>query len=453
MKNSSITKGNIAKALSLYFLPVWVGTFFQYFYNTADAVIVGNFLGTNALAAVGGPSAMMVNLFVGFFVGLGTGASVLVSQFYGAKDEKNTQRAVQAAMALGIISGVIMAVLGITLSPLILRLTNTPQELVGMAMQYITIYFFGIIFMVVYNLGSSILRAIGDSRRPLIFLIISSIINIVLDIVFIVIIPMGIAGVALATVISQAISAVCVLVTLAKSGECYRLNIKKIYPHLDLLKGMMRIGVPTGIQISFYTISALIIQSSVNAFGTDTIAAWSAYIKVDGIIWMTLSAIGITITTFSGQNFGARQVLRVRKGIRFAMVFAVLACLGMAAIMLSFAPNMLMLFVDDEHVIAIGVRMMVSVIPYYALFAPVEILGGALRGAGDTFVPTIAQILFIGVLRMAWMLFVLPLNNTVEVLSYAYPVSWCITSVVISVYYLKSKWVEKGLARLEKIVE
>ncbi len=453
MKSVNITKGSIPKAMFAYFIPVWIGTFFQYFYNTADALIVGNFLGKDALAAVGGPAAMMVNLFVGFFVGLGSGASVLVSQFFGARDVKNTHLAVHTAMALGIISGVIMSVLGISLSPVLLKLTGTPPELIDMCLQYITIYFAGIVFMVIYNLGSSILRAIGDSRRPLIFLIIASIINIVLDIVFIVIIPLGVAGVALATVISQSVSAVCVVIVLSRSNECYKLYIKRIRPHLDILKGMLRIGVPAGLQVSVYTISNLLIQSKINSFGTDTIAAWSAYAKIDGIIWMTLSAVGITMTTFSGQNFGARDVLRIKKSVKISLGFSFAVCAVMGAIMLAFSSTFLSLFVSDANVIAIGATMMLCIIPFYILWAPVEVFGSVLRGAGDTLIPTIVQLFGVCILRIVWMYVVLPMNNSIELLCFGYPISWFATSFVIIAYYLKGNWVQNGLKRLDKIVK
>ncbi len=449
MKTTNLTKQSITKALVTYFLPVWAGAFFQLFYNTADAVIVGNFLGKDALAAVGGPAAIMVNLFVGFFVGLGSGATVLVSQFFGANDKENTNKSVHAAMALGIFSGVIMMILGIGFSLPVIKLMGTPEELIDMSMQYLNIYFAGIIFTVIYNLGGSILRAVGDSRRPLVFLVISSITNVILDIVFILVIPLGVAGAALATIISQALSAVLIVIALSKTNESYKLYIKKIRPHFNLLKTMMRIGIPSGLQVSVYTISGLIIQSVINSFGTDTIAAWSAFSKVDGIIWMTLNAVGITITTFVGQNFGAGNIDRVRKCVRLGMLFSLAIVVTLCFSMMLFAPNLLQIFVSDINVINIGVAMMIHMVPYYFLWVPIEIFGGTLRGAGSTLIPAIIQVFGVCGIRIVWMFVVVPLNPSVELVCLGYPVSWFLTSLTLFVFYKKGNWISEGLNRLQ----
>ncbi len=451
MVKTDITKGSITRSLIKYFLPIWAGTFFQFFYNTVDAIIVGNFLGKDALAAVGGPAAIVVNLFTGFFVGVGMGASVLVSQFYGARDAKNTSQSVHSAMALGVIFGAILSLVGIFLAPLILQITETPSELTQITLDYLNVYFGGVIFTVIYNLSSSILRAIGDSRRPLVFLVIASIVNIVLDIVFILIIPMGVAGAALATVISQAFSAVLVIIVLCKSNDVYKLYISKIRPHAKIIKNILKIGIPAGLQISVFTISGVIIQAFINSFGTNTIAAWSAYSKIDGFMWMTLSAVGTTITTFSGQNFGAKNITRVKKGIKVCSVLSGLMCIVLGGGMLLFADNLFAVFVQDEHVVAIGVSMMLCMIPFYLLWVPIEVLGGTLRGAGDTLIPTLIQAFGVCGFRILWMFVVLPFNHTVEMLCLGYPASWAITSLALIIYYYKGNWVSNGFKRLENI--
>ena len=272
----TITEGVIWKPLLAFFFPILLGTFFQQLYNTADAIIVGKFVGKQALAAVGGSTSQIINLIVGFFVGLASGASVIISQYFGARDDRNVSRTVHTAAALSLAGGVLITVLGIVLAPAMLRMMNTPEDVVDYSLSYIRIYFLGTVPSLIYNIGSGILRAIGDSRRPLIFLIVACMTNIVLDVVAVLGLNMGVAGAALATILSQTVSAVLVLLTLLRTGKSYRVVPRQIRFHPDLLKNTLRIGLPAGIQSVLYTVSNIIIQTSINGFGTDAAAAWSA---------------------------------------------------------------------------------------------------------------------------------------------------------------------------------
>ena len=311
---NNITEGVIWKQLLLFFFPLLFGTFFQQLYNTVDAVVVGQFVGKEALAEVGGASAMIINIFVGFFVGISAGATVTISQFFGGKRMKEVREAIHTAIALAIAGGIIIMVIGMILAPSVLTLMKTPEETMEGSVLYLRIYFCGMIGNLIYNIGSGILRAMGDSKKPLYFLIASCLVNVVLDIVLVAAAKMGVAGVALATILSQAFSAVLVCGTLVKFPEEYRLRLKSIRFHGWVFKRIIAIGLPAGCQSLMYSLSNALIQANVNSFGTDTVAAWTAYGKIDSLFWMVVNAFGIAVTTFVGQNYGAGCYQRIKKG-------------------------------------------------------------------------------------------------------------------------------------------
>lgn len=304
-QTNSITGGVIWKTLLSFFFPILLGTFFQQLYNTADAVIVGQFVGKQALAAVGGATSTLINLLVGLFVGIASGAAVIISQLYGARDGERTQRAVHTTMAFALAGGLGLMIVGWAISPWALRAMNTPEDVLPHSVTYIRVYFLGIIANFIYNMGSGILRAIGDSRRPLYFLMVCCLLNIALDVLLVVVIPLGVLGVAIGTFLSQVVSAGLVLLSLTRTTQIYHLNLRQIAFDLPMLRRIVVIGIPAGLQSVMYSISNIIIQSSINTFGTDAAAAWTAYGKIDGFFWMIMSAFGVAITTFSGQNFGA----------------------------------------------------------------------------------------------------------------------------------------------------
>ena len=322
IEKNAIVEGPIWKAILYFFFPILFGTFFQQLYNTVDAVIVGQFLGKQALAAVGGGTSTIINLLIGFFTGLASGASVVISHRYGSGNIDKTKQAINTAMAISIASSIIITAVGLLTAKASLEIIKTPDDILPQALKYMRIYYAGSTALVVYNMGTGVFRALGDSRHPLYFLIIGCICNIILDIIFIGAFKMGVEGAAFATVISQAISMLLTLVSLAKLKDGLKYRVLESRFNITELKEMLRIGLPSGIQSMLYTLSNLLIQSSVNGFGTDTAAAWAAYGKLDCMFWMIINAFGIAITTFVGQNYGAGKTDRVRKGVRTTILFA-----------------------------------------------------------------------------------------------------------------------------------
>lgn len=436
-QENAITEGVIWKQLLLFFFPIVLGTFFQQLYNTADTIVVGRFVGKEALAAVGGSAAQIVNLVVGFFVGLASGATVTISQYYGAKDTEHLNRALHTAYAFSIAGSVIITMAGIAVSPWLLRIMNTPEELMADSVLYLRIYFAGILFVFIYNVGSSILRAVGDSKRPLYYLIVCCILNIVLDILLVLVFHMGVSGAALATLFSQAVSAVLVTRALMHSEDIYHLNLRGIRFYKAALISLIWIGLPTGIQSIMYTISNMFIQASLNSFGTDTIAAWTAFGKIDSFYWMVNNAFGIAVTTFVGQNFGAGKYGRMRKSVRVGIVMALTAALTITGFFYGAGEFLFRMFTADHSVVAIGMRMLHLIAPAYFLFVFIELLSGALRGTGDVIIPMIMTCCGVCILRVLWIMFVVPTRPALETVIFSYPITWIITAALFIVYYIK----------------
>ena len=378
----SITEGVIWKQLLLFFFPILFGTFFQQLYNTVDAIIVGRFVGKEALAAVGGSTGMLINLLVGFFVGLSSGATVIISQFYGAQNEDRVGEAVHTAMAFSLVCGLGMTVIGLLFGRTALEAMGTPAEIMDYSLSYLNIYFIGIITNLIYNMGSGILRAIGDSKRPLYFLMASCLTNIVLDIVLVVVLRMEVRGAAIATVFSQLVSAILVVFALMRTTDSYKLIIRKIRLNLFMVKRIIKIGLPAGLQSVMYALSNIIIQSSVNALGTDTIAAWTAYSKIDSVYWMIISALGISITTFVGQNYGAGKMTRVKRGVNVCLGITALITFLLCTVLYLFGGYVYLLFTTDAAVIAKGMEILYFLVPTFILYICIEIFSGALRGVG-----------------------------------------------------------------------
>ncbi len=444
-EKNQITEGVIWKQLLLFFFPIVFGTFFQQIYNTADTIVVGRFVGKEALAAVGGSVNQIVNLIVGFFVGLSSGASVVIAQFYGAKDKKNLRYTLHTAYAFSIIAGIVIGVLGIAVTNPVLRLMETPKEILENSRIYLYVYFGGMIFNLIYNMGSAVLRAVGDSKRPLYVLIVTCALNIVLDIILVVKVHMGVAGVAIATVISQAVSALLVSILLLKSSEIYQLQLNKIRMHGVALHSILRIGIPAGLESVMYNIANLVIQIFVNKLGTDTVAAWGTYGKIDAVFWMVINAFEISITTFVGQNYGAGRTDRMRKSVRVCMGMAYGSAFVLSGFLYVFADQIYRLFTTDTEVVKLGVYMMRFLLPSYFMYVMIGMLSGALRGAGKVLVPMILTCGGVCVLRMIWMFVVLPTAPGIETIMLSYPVSWGITAVLFLIYYFKKFPKKSGL--------
>jgi putative MATE family efflux protein len=447
-----ITEGTIWKQLLFFFFPILLGTFFQQFYNTIDMVIVGQFVGTEALASVGGSAAQIVNLIVGFFTGLTSGAGVIISQFFGAGDRKNLNASIHTAYAFSIVGSILFMIIGFWASPFLLEAMNTTPELLPDSNSYLRIYFAGILFVFLYNTGSAILRAMGDSRRPLYYLIICSLLNIALDLVMVVFLKLGVRGVAIATVAAQAFSAMLVTRALMKGGELYRLKLREIRIHLNLLRSQLYVGLPSGFQTVMYSFSNILIQAAVNVYGTKAVAAWSTFGKIDAMFWMISGAFGVSITTFVGQNYGAQRYDRIEKGIRVCMGMYVSASVLLSCIMMGFGKYFLGIFTTDTEVIRIGVELVKVICPCYALFMCVELLSSALRSMNDVIIPTILTLCGICLLRIVWVgiLDLFSLHLSVAMIAVIFPITWTATSVLFIVYYLYRKRRMPGFVELRK---
>ena len=444
---NGITEGVIWKQLLLFFFPIVLGTFFQQLYNTADAIIVGKAVGKEALAAVGGSTGTLINLLVGFFVGLASGASVIIAQLFGARRAQDVSRAVHTTIALALSSGALLTAVGLLCAGGILELMGTPQEVMAYALPYLNIYFLGMIPQLVYNIGSGVLRAVGDSRRPMLFLICAALTNIVLDILLVLGLNLGVRGAAVATVLSQVVSAVLILFSLCHAQLVYRLHFRRIRFHGDMLARIVRIGLPAGLQSVMYSLSNMIIQASVNGFGTDVMAAWTAYGKIDGLYWMMVSAFGVSITTFAGQNFGARRYDRMRRSVRVCLGMAAGVTVFMTALILAVGRPMLGMFTDDAHVVEMGMSIIRLIVPTWITYLCIEILSGAMRGAGDSLMPTLMTLMGVCLMRVFWVTVVVPRMHQLPVLMLSYPITWVITSCMFIVYYLRGRWLDRCIAR------
>ncbi len=445
---NGITGGVIWKQLLAFFFPILLGIFFQQLYNTVDAVVVGQFVGKEALAAVGGSTGTLINLLIGFFVGLASGATVIVSQFYGGQQEEQVSKAVHTAASLSLVVAVLFTVAGLAFSKPALRAMGTPDDIMDHATIYIQVYFAGIIFPIIYNMGSGILRAVGDSKRPLYFLIISCLVNVVLDVLLVAVFRLGVLGAALATVLSQAASAVLVLLALTKTPACYRLDRERLAMDRQILGSIIRIGCPAGLQSVMYSVSNIIIQATINGFGTNIIAAYTAYGKIDGFYWMIMSAFGVSITTFVGQNFGAQQYGRIRKSVRVCLAMAMGTAFAISAFLMVAGPYCYRLFTSDAEVIADGMSMLRQLVPFYFTYVCIEILAGAVRGAGDSFIPMIVTCLGVCVFRVAWIWVAVPLNPVIDTVLFSYPLTWSVTSVLFIVYYLQGGWLRRRIREM-----
>lgn len=436
-ERNQITEGVIWKQLLIFFFPIMIGTFFQQIYNTADSIVVGRFVGKEALAAVGGSVNQIVNLVVEVFVGLTSGASVIAAQFYGAKDRKNLNKTLHTSYAFGITIGCIVGVLGFFLTDTLLTLMKTPQELMADSKIYLHIYFCGMVFNIIYNMGASILRAVGDSKRPLYVLMVTCGLNIVLDIILVVVCRLGVMGVALATVSCQGISSALVTVLLMKENPLFQLKLREIRFYGVSLKSVLRIGIPAALEATMYTIANLIIQVFVNELGTDTVAAWGTFAKIDAVYWMVVNAFAISITTFVGQNYGAGKVKRMRKSVGICLGMAYAGAFLVSGVLYALAAPLYRLFTTDAKVVQIGVDMMHFLLPSYFLYVAIGILSGALRGAGRVLVPMLLTCGGVCFFRIVWMFGVFPGYPGINTIMLSYPVSWGITAVLFIIYYIR----------------
>ena len=432
---NGITEGSIFGQLLLFFFPILFGTFFQQLYNTADAVGVGRFVGKQALAAGGGTTSTLINLMVGFFVGLSSGATVVISQYYGAKKADKVHWAVHTSVAFSLIGGICFMVIGLVGARWALTAMHTPEDVMDHAVTYIRIYFLGMIPNLLYNMGAGILRAVGDSKRPLYFLIGSCFVNIVLDVLLVAGFHMGVGGAALATISSQLFSAIMVIWCLTHTEDMYKVEWKKVKIDGRMLQRIVRIGIPAGMQSVMYNISNIIIQAGVNNLGTDNVTAWATYGKVDGLYWMMINALGISVTTFVGQNFGARRMDRVRKGAGACMAIGVILTAAVSIGLYFWGYLFVELFTADQQVQQISMDLIRFMAPTYITYITIEILSGTLRGVGDAWMPLIITGIGVCLVRVLWIICAMPHFQSILAAAFCYPLTWTLSSIAFVVYY------------------
>ncbi len=440
MKQSAVmTEGAIWKKILYFSIPLILGNLFQQLYNTVDSIIVGNYIGSEALAAVGS-SGSIINLLIGFCIGASAGAGVIIAQFYGAQDREGIRKAVHTTLAVAIGAGAILTVVGIITTPMILRLMGTPQEVFEQSSVYLQVYFGGIFFSVIYNMSAGILNAVGNSKRSLVYLMIAAISNIFLDLLFVVVLKMGIVGAALATDISQLLSCIFILVFLTRSQDIYKVRIRDIRFYDNLFGKIVKIGLPTGIQNIVISLSNVMVQSSVNSFGAVAMAGFAAYIKVDGFNILPVLSFGMAATTFTGQNIGAGRLDRVKKGMYVSTAMGVIYTVTTGILLLIFAPQVIGVFTNNAEVVEYGVYIMKFFCPFYWMLGILHILAGTIRGTGKTMQAMVIFLFSLCLFRIAWITVSLRLAHEFFGLMLAYPTSWLVGLVLILLYIWRGHW-------------
>ena len=436
-----LTEGSIWKCMLSFAFPLFLGNLFQQLYNTADSLIVGNFLGDDALAAVSS-SGSLIFLMVGFFNGIAIGAGVIVARYYGAKQKQQLSNAIHTLVAFGLVSGVLLMLVGMALTPYILRWMGTPENVLPNSILYFRIYFSGSIGFVMYNIFMAILQSVGDSKHPLQYLIISSFINIALDLLFIAVFGLGVGSAAAATVISQIVSALLSFFLLLKAPEEYRISIKKIRFDSAMLKQLLSYGLPAGLQNSIISIANVVVQSNINAFGSSAMAGCGAYSKIEGFVFLPITCFNQALTTFIGQNIGAQKLERVKKGAKFGILCSIAIAELIGVILYLFAPFLVSLFVEAEEVIHFGVLQARTVSLFYFLLALSHCMAGIFRGAGKSLVPMLVMLAFWCILRITYITTIMHFVNVITAVFWAYPLTWSLSSLVFLIYYFKAKWME-----------
>ena len=443
-----LTSGTVWKKLLIFFLPIAAGTCIQQLYNAVDGMVVGIFVGTAALAAVGGSAAQIINLLIGFFVAVTTGSSVLIAQIFGAGRYEDIKKASGSALMMCLIMGLTLTVFGLLASPAILRLLKTPADTLAGSVLYLRIYFLGVPFILILNMESNMLRAVGDSMSPFLFMVTSCVCNIILDILFVVFFHWGIAGVAIATVIAQILNAVLLTAKLFRPGSEYGLELSDLSLKKQFISGMLRIGIPSGLQASMFSISNMVIQVGVNTLGTIVVASWAMTSKVDGVYWAVSNALGAAITSFIGQNIGAGNYDRVKQCIRQGMLLSVGITVFISSLLMLLGRPLLRILTTDADVISTTYTMMTYFVPYYFTWTLIEVISAVLRGAGDAVKPVIIIGIGICLFRIVWIITVFAAVPTVLVLSLSYVTSWVITGIALFIYYRRGSWLENAKKRI-----
>ncbi|MGL4800075.1 MAG: MATE family efflux transporter [Cellulosilyticaceae bacterium] len=434
-----MTEGSIYKKIIMFALPIFWGNLFQQLYNVVDSLIVGNFLGKEALGAISSTGSLIF-LLVGLVGGIFAGAGVVISRYFGAGDIEEMQKAIHTAITFGLIAGITLTILGSILVPQILKLMGTPPEVFVNASTYVRIYFNGVLTIVMYNVANGIFQAVGDSKRPLFFLIISSIVNVVLDLLFVVVFKLGIGGAALATVIAQGVSMVLAFRHLMCTHEVYRVSFKKLGIHKDMLKQILQMGIPSGVQNSVIGLANVVVQSNINAFGAIAVAGCGSYAKIEGFVFIPITSFAMAMTVFISQNLGAGQYERAKKGTYFGIAASTCIAESIGFIFFMLAPKMIALFNSDPQVIAYGTLQARTVSLFFCLLAFSHCMAGILRGAGKSIIPMIVMLVCWCLIRVSYITIATKLVPHIQVIFWAYPLTWFLSSVTFLIYYLKSDW-------------
>lgn len=430
-----MTNGPLLGKIIRFAIPLALSGVLQLLFNAADMVVAGRFAGSQALAAVGSTGAL-INLIINLFIGLSVGVNVLVARYYGAGQSKDLSETVHTAIVTGLLGGILLIFIGTFLSRPLLELMGTPEDVIDQAVLYMRIYFAGMPVIMLYNFGGAVLRAVGDTRRPLYFLSIAGVVNVCLNLFFVIVLRMGVAGVATATVLSQIISTTLVLRCLLKSDAAYRLDLKKLRLTPKKLWQMTKIGVPAGIQGATFSVSNVIIQSTINSFGSIAMAGATASSNIEGFLWTVVDAFTQAAQSFTSQNYGARKTERVGKVLRICMLMAIACSLVMGGGAYLAGRPLLGLYATDQEVVAYGLRrMLITCVPYFTI-ALMNVMVGVLRGLGSSIMPMVMSIVGTCGLRILWIYTLLPLNPTWEMLFLSYPVSWLVTGIFQYVSYL-----------------
>lgn len=445
-KSVDMTQGNIWKLLLSFALPMLVGQIFQQLYSTVDSVVVGRFVGKEALAAIGSTGSI-INSLIGFFTGLAMGAGVVISQSFGAKDDQGVHDAVHTALSVTLIASLFVTALGVLITPTLLRLMDTPDDVIGEAGTYLRIYFAGVAGLMFYNIGSGILRAVGDSRRPLYFLIFSACTNVVLDLLFVIAFRLGVAGVAYATIISQFLSAVLTLYVLSRSEENYRFIPRDLRIRMRVLLRVLTIGLPSGLQNSVVSFSNVFVQAYINAFQSSCMAGWASYNRLDAFAWLPMMCIGMANTSFVGQNLGAGNIQRAKQGTRAAVLLAYGGTALIVAGLMLFADDALKLFNSDADVIRYGRMFILYMSPFYIPFCASQIYAGALRGAGDSLPPMLICIFSFVLFRQAYLFIGTKFIEGPLFVGMSYPAGWLMSSTLMYIVYKRGRWEKNYLTR------
>lgn len=440
--DTDMTQGSISRLLFAFAVPLMLGNLFQQLYNTVDSLIVGNFVSKQALAAVGctGP---IINTLIGLFSGLATGASVVISQYYGARDNEKLGEAVHTTVMITLVTCVVLTIVGVWATPLMLELMDTPADVIGEAELYLRIYFGGVAGLLLYNIGSGILRAVGDSTRPLYFLIFSAVMNTVLDLFFVAVLKQGIAGAAIATIISQFVSAILVMLLLMRSKEPYRLVVSQLRMHKGMLRRICNIGIPSSLQMGITAFSNIFVMGYINHFESSCMAGWTAYNKLDALAMLPMQSLSLALTTFVGQNLGAGELKRAKAGPRYGLIMGFTVMIIILVPMMIFAPQLTALFNDDKEVIEFGTLFVRLCSPFYIAFVVNQVYSGALRGAGDTRATMFIMLFSFVAFRQIYLFIVSRLGATAGVIALGYPMGWMMCSALLLIYYYHGRWARK----------